>query len=85
MVPHTLHPEMIQLLHTGHLRLEKCLNRAKESMYWPGLYEEFKDLVMNCTNMLEIQLTKTHVCYLTDTMQDMKYRWVPLKLDFWGA
>ena len=33
IVPHTLHPEMIQLLHTGHLRLEKCLNRAKQSIY----------------------------------------------------
>ena len=38
IVPQTLHKEMIQLLHTGHLRLEKCLNRAKQSMYWPGLY-----------------------------------------------
>ena len=37
IIPQTLHKEMIQLLHTGHLGLEKCLNRAKQSMYWPGL------------------------------------------------
>ena len=36
IIPQTLHKEMIQLLHTGHLRLEKCLNRAKQSMYWPS-------------------------------------------------
>ena len=24
IIPQTLHKEMIQLLHTGHLRLEKC-------------------------------------------------------------
>ena len=53
IVPNTLHPEMIQLLHTGHLRLEKCLNRAKQSMYWPGLYEELKELVTNCTTCLK--------------------------------
>ena len=52
IVPNTLCPEMIQLLHTGHLRLEKCLNRAKQSMYWPGLYEELKELVTNCTTHL---------------------------------
>ena len=58
IVPHTLHPEMIQLLHTGHLGLEKCLNRAKQSMYWPGLYEELKDLVTNCTTCLKFSLQK---------------------------
>ena len=37
IVTQTLHKEMIQLLHTGHLGLKKCLNRAKQSMYWPSL------------------------------------------------
>ena len=54
IVPQTLHPGMIQLLHTGHLRLDKCLNRAKQFTYWPGLYDELKELY----NMLEVQLTK---------------------------
>ena len=49
IVPHILCQEMIQLLHTGNLGLEKCINRAKQSMYWPGLYEELKELVTNCT------------------------------------
>ena len=49
---------MIQLLHTGHLRLEKCLNRAKQSMYWPGLYEELKHLITNCTTCLKFSAQK---------------------------
>ena len=53
IVPQTLCKEMIQLLHTGHLGLEKCLNRAKQSMYWPGLYDELKDLITNCTTCLK--------------------------------
>ena len=48
---------MIQLLHTGHLRSEKCLNRDKQSMYWPGLYEELKDL-NNCTTCLKFSSQK---------------------------
>ena len=52
-VPHSLHLEMIQLLHTGHLGLEKCLNRAKQSMSWPGLYQELNELVTNCTTCLK--------------------------------
>ena len=58
IVPHTLCPEMIQLLHTGHLRLEKCLNRAKQSMYWPGLYEEWKDLITSCTTCVKLSSQK---------------------------
>ena len=58
IVPNTLHPEMIKLLHSGHLRLEKCLNTAKQSMYWPGLYEELKDLVTNCTTCLKFSSQK---------------------------
>ena len=59
IVPHTLHLEMIQLLHTGHLGLEKCLNRAKQSIYQPGLYEELKDLVNNCTTCLKFSSQKS--------------------------
>ena len=58
IVPQTLHAEMIQLLHTGHLGLEKCLNRAKHSMYWPGLYEELKNLVTNCMTCLKFSTQK---------------------------
>ena len=58
LVPQTLCKEMIQLLHTGHLGLEKYLNRAKQSMYWPGLYDELKDLIMNCTTCLKFSAQK---------------------------
>ena len=58
IISQTLHKEMIQLLHTAHLRLEKCLNRAKQSMYWPGLYEELKDLITNCTTCLKFSTQK---------------------------
>ena len=58
IIPQALHKEMIQLLHTGHLRLEKCLNRAKQSMYWPGLYDELKDLITNCTTFLKFSAQK---------------------------
>ena len=58
ILPQTLHKEMIQLLHTGHLRVEKCLNRAKQSMYWPGLYEEFKNLITNCVTCLKFSAQK---------------------------
>ena len=58
IIPQTLCKEMIQLLHTGHLRLEKCLNRAKQSTYWPSLYDELKDHISNCTTCLKFSAQK---------------------------
>ena len=58
IIPQTLCKEIIQLLHTGHLRLEKCLNRAKQSMYLPSLYDELKDLITNCTTCLKFSAQK---------------------------
>ena len=58
IVPHTLNPEMIQLLHTGHLGLEKCLNRAKQCMNWPGLYDKLKELITNCATCLKFSSQK---------------------------
>ena len=58
IIPQTLHKEMIKLLHTGHLRLEKCLNRANQSMYWPGLYDELKDFLTNCITCLKFSAQK---------------------------
>ena len=35
-------------IHKGHLGLNKCKLRAKETVYWPGLNNELEDLVLNC-------------------------------------
>ena len=58
IIPQTLLKEMIQLIHTGHLGLEKCLNRVKQYMYWPGLYDELKDLITSCTTCLKFSAWK---------------------------
>ena len=41
------------LLHTGHVGIERCKRRARESIYWPGLNGELKDLVLNCSTCLQ--------------------------------
>ena len=58
ILPNTMHPGMIQLLHTGHLGMEKCLNRAKQSMCWSGFYEELMEIVTNFTTCLKFSSQK---------------------------
>ena len=45
IVPMNMRKEMKQLLHAGHIGITKITARALETMYWPGISSELKDLV----------------------------------------
>jgi hypothetical protein len=36
IVPHTLRQDMLKLIHTRHIGMEKCNQRAKDILFWPG-------------------------------------------------
>ena len=35
LILHTLHMEMLDLIHEGHQGIEKCLLHSRESLFWP--------------------------------------------------
>ena len=39
---------MKQKVHSSHMGMEACLRRARESIYWPGMCAEMKQLVESC-------------------------------------
>ena len=39
---------VLNLIHEGHLGLYNCKLRAKETVYWPGLNDQFERLILNC-------------------------------------
>jgi hypothetical protein len=48
IIPEKDRSQMLEQIHHGHLGIQKCLHRAKATVYWPKLYDEIKDLVSNC-------------------------------------
>ena len=48
VMPPTLRPEMLRLLHEGHLGIEKCKRRARDTMYWPAMNADIEQLVGRC-------------------------------------
>ena len=40
LIPHTLHMEMLALIHEGHQVIKKCLLCSRESLFWPGITNE---------------------------------------------
>ena len=53
IIPNNDRPQILKQIHEGHLGIQKCLQRAKATVYWPRLYDELKDLVANCAICLK--------------------------------
>ncbi|KAL7833199.1 hypothetical protein SRHO_G00302170 [Serrasalmus rhombeus] len=48
VIPVSLHVDILNKLHEGQLGLTKCRERAKQSVWWPGLSKELQRLIENC-------------------------------------
>ena len=58
VIPNKQWQAILKQLHEGHLGLNKCKLRAKETVYWPGLNNELENLVLNCTLCLKYSTAK---------------------------
>ena len=48
VIPKSLRAEMLNQIHTGHLGVTKTLERAKDSIFWPGMTKAITDYVLSC-------------------------------------
>ena len=37
LIPSTLRRKVLQQIHDGHLGIEKCMLKARDSVFWPGI------------------------------------------------
>ena len=48
IVPKDLRPAILDKIHQGHQGIGKCLERAKDSVWWPGIAGDVKSIVASC-------------------------------------
>lgn len=49
VIPKALQEEMLQRIHTsGHQGITKCRERARQSVWWPGLSTQLEEVVKAC-------------------------------------
>ena len=58
VIPHMKCQAMLNLINEGHLGLNKCKFRAKDTVYWPCLNEQLQKLVLNCELCLKYSFSK---------------------------
>ncbi|XP_028418586.1 uncharacterized protein K02A2.6-like [Dendronephthya gigantea] len=49
VIPSNLQRQTLAQIHQGHQGINKCRERAKISVWWPGLSAQIKTMVENCT------------------------------------
>ena len=52
IVPKDMRPATQDKIHQGHHGIGKCLERAKDSMWWPGIAGDVKSIVASCGHCL---------------------------------
>ena len=48
IVPHEMRVEMLQYIHEGHQGKERCLLRARNTVFWPKITHDIQELIERC-------------------------------------
>ena len=48
LIPSTLRRKVMEQIHDGHLGIEKCMLKARESVFWPGISNDICKAVEKC-------------------------------------
>ena len=79
VIPHSLRHQVLQKIHAGHLGLSKCRDRAKQSVWWPGMSTQLADFVSKCQVCVRDKGTATEPMVATE-VPDLP--WQKLATDF---
>ena len=48
VVPHEMQAEMLQYIHEGHQGRERCLLRARNTVFWPRISHDIQEVIERC-------------------------------------
>ena len=48
LIPSTLRKKVLEQIHNGHLGIEKCMLKARDSVFWPGISNDIHEAVEKC-------------------------------------
>ena len=48
IIPESMRRNTLDKVHTGHEGISKCRERARQSVWWPGLSKQLEELVKSC-------------------------------------
>ena len=55
IIPASMRLSILDKIHTGHQGITKCRERARQSVWWPGLAKQLEELVKSCPECYRVQ------------------------------
>ena len=49
IIPQAMRPQLLNKIHASHLSVDACNRKARDVLYWPGLYSDIQQFVEKCT------------------------------------
>ena len=56
IIPFLLRQEILVKVHTGHQGIHKCRERARQSVWWPGISRQLEDPIRSCPHCCKERL-----------------------------
>jgi transposase InsO family protein len=83
VIPPPLRVDILNKIHTGHLGIAKCRERACQAVWWPGLSAQLEQLVKNCRECCKNQKPSAEpLC--PSTLPDLPFQKVATDLFEWN-
>ena len=58
VIPPSMRKEILGRIHEGHFGISKCRERTNQSVWWPSISQEIKDIVSKCKYCIEKKPTQ---------------------------
>ena len=58
LIPSSMRLEVLDKIHQGHQGITKCRERAKQTVWWPGLSRQIQDMVESCRTCARHRISK---------------------------
>ncbi|KAK9731280.1 Integrase zinc binding domain [Popillia japonica] len=73
IVPSSLRPYILKLLHEPHLGITKTKERARQTLYWPGLNRDIENLIGMCPVCEKFSNSNTKEPLITHDIADIPF------------
>ena len=83
IIPKSMQSQMLDLIHTGHMGIEKCQRRARDVMFWPGISADIANVVQNCSTCLKHRNSNTKEPLIPTEIPDYPWQIVGTDLFTW--
>jgi len=80
VIPWSYREEMLERIHDGHQGIQKCRERANQSIWWPGMGQSIKDMVGKCKHCREKRPTQMKEPLIASALPDYPFQKIGVDL-----